>query len=337
MRVAVPGPYNTLVCLEVRMRRIVLAAALLAALLGGCQRQKKRLIAVVPKANAHLFWVSVQAGAMAAGKEFNVDIEWNGPATETDYTRQIQILDSYISRQVDGICVAASERKALSGVLDRAAAAGIPVIVFDSGVDAGNYVSFVATDNVEAGRMGARAMAKILNGRGKVANLMHMPGSFSTMDREKGFEEVIGKEFPGIHIVARQYGMSDRGKSMAAAENMLTAHPGLDGIFCSTEPSSTGAALAIKGRELVGKVKLVGFDASDMMVEDLKNGTMQAMVVQDPFGLAREAMRLMVEKLDGRPVPKRVDLNARVVWKEDLEKPDVMRLLRPEPKKYLSK
>ena len=154
---------------------------------------------------------------------------------------------------------------------------------------------------------------------------------------DNGLTDEAVRPGQSISIVARQYGMSDRGKSMAAAENMITANPDLNGIFCSTEPSSTGAALAIKGRELVRKVMLVGFDASDMMIEDLKNGTMQAMVVQDPFGLAREAVRLMVEKLEGRPVPKRVDLNARVVWKEDLEKPDVMRLLRPEPKKYLSK
>jgi ribose transport system substrate-binding protein len=303
---------------------------------GGCQREKKKVIAVVPKANSHLFWVSVQAGALAAGKEFNVEVEWNGPATETDYPRQIQILDSYISRRVDGICVAASETRALNGVLDRAARTGIPVVVFDSGVESENYVSFVATNNYEAGKMGGRAMGKLLGGKGKVALLMHMPGSGSTVDRERGFEDVIGKEFPGIQIVARQFGMSDRGKSMAAAENMMTANPDVDGMFCSTEPSSTGAALGIKGRQAVGRVKLIGFDSSDMMVEDMKAGVMQAMVVQDPFGLAREAVRLMVEKLNGRQVPKRVDLNARVVWKEDLEKPEVMRLLKPDPGKYLN-
>ncbi len=314
-----------------RSRSAWLALACVACIGGltGCNASGKKIIAVIPKGTSHLFWISVQTGAEAAGKEFGVEIVWNGPAQETDYSRQIQILDSMVARHVDGIVIAASERKALVGSIDRAAAAGIPLTVFDSGVDSTNYVSFVATDNVEAGRLGGRTLGKLLGGKGKVALIMHAPGSASTMDREKGFTEVMGKEFPNILVVATQYGMSDRAKAMAVSENILTAHPDLDGIFASSEPSSSGAALAIKGRGLSGKVKLVAFDSSDGMIEDLKGGTIDAMVVQDPYKIGFEAVRTVVEKLRGKTPPKHLDLAARVIVKADLEKPEIKQLLSP--------
>ena len=222
------------------------AVLLVFTLLAGCSRTKKRTIAMIPKGTSHLFYVTVHAGAEAAAKEQGLELEWNGPAAETDYSRQIQILDSYIARQVDGIAIAATEKTALNASLERAKAANIPVVVFDSGVDSDNYMTFIATNNFEAGQMGARTLAKLIGGKGKVAVVLHAPGSVSTMDRERGFQDVIGKEFPGISIAATQYGMSDSAKSMAAAENMLTAHPDMDGMFASAEPGSVGAVQAIR-------------------------------------------------------------------------------------------
>lgn len=316
------------------MKKLFTVLSLLLVL-AGCQKSEKRVIAVIPKGTSHLFWVSVQAGAMAAGEEFDVQVEWNGPASETEYPRQIQIVESFISRQVDGIALAAAERKALVGVVDRAAAAGIPVTVFDSGIDSDNYVTFLATNNYEAGQMAGRTLGRMLNGNGKVGIVMHAPGSGSTMDRERGFEDAINAEFPGIRIVAQQFGQSDRSKAMAATENILTAHPDLDGLFASSEPSSVGAALALKSRNLAGQVRLVAFDASDAMVEDLKAGVIRAMVVQDPFRMGHDAVKTLVDKLNGQIPPKRIDLSARVVTKGELDKTEVQRLLFPDVKKFL--
>ncbi len=308
----------------------MLFAALLSS---GCQRDKRKVIAVIPKATSHLFWVSTEAGARAAGEALNVEILWNGPATETDYSRQIQIVDSMISRRVDGIALAASERKALVAPLDRAVAQGIPVTIFDSGLDSENYVTFVATNNYSAGQAAARELARLIGGKGEVGIVLHAPGSSSTMDREKGFQDVIAKEFPKIHIAAQQYGLSDRAKAMAATENILTAHPDLDGLFASSEPSSVGAALAIKARGLTGKLKFVSFDSAPSMIEDLKAGTISAMVVQDPYRIGYEAVRTLVDKINGKTPAKRMDLDARVLHAGDLDKPDVKQLLSPDVKK----
>jgi ribose transport system substrate-binding protein len=308
---------------------------LLCLTLLSCTTNRRKLIAVVPKATSHLFWVSIHAGAMAAGHDLDVDVLWNGPATETDYSRQIEIVDSMIARHVDGIALAAQDHTALDASLDRAAKEGVPVTVFDSGVDSTNYMTFVATNNYAAGEMAARKLAELLHSKGSIAMVLHVPGSFSTMERERGFEDCMAKEFPQIHILQKQYGMSDRSKAMAAAENILTAHPDLDGIFASTEPSSVGTALALNSRKLAGKIKFVAFDASEGMVEDLKRGTIDALVAQDPFRIGYEAVRTLVDKLHGKTPPKRIDLSARVITKADLDKPEIKALLNPDVKTYL--
>lgn len=307
-------------------RRSLFAAFALTA---GCNRERRKAIAVIPKGTAHLFWLSVQAGALAAGKDLNVDVQWNGPALETEYDRQIQILDSMVARRVDGIAIAASDRVALVGPIERAVAAGIPVVVFDSGINSANYTTYVGTDNYEAGQMAARTLAKLVGGRGRIAMVMHVPGSASSMDRERGFDDVIKSEFPDIQIAARQFGQSDRAKARAVTENILTGNPGLDGLFASTEPSSVGAALALKSRGLAGKIRFVSFDSSDGLVEEMRAGVIDAMVVQDPFKMGYDSVKLLVEHLEGKPAPKQVDLHARVVTKADLGDPAVERLLRP--------
>jgi ribose transport system substrate-binding protein len=316
-------------------RRSVLAAPLAAAAHWSCNRSGKKRIAVIPKGASHIFWLTVQAGARAGGEEFGLEIVWNAPPVETDFARQIQILDSMVAQRVDGIVIAACDRKALVAPVERAVAAGIPVTVFDSGLDSTAYMSYVATDNVEAGRMGARTLGKLIGGKGKVGVVMHVPGSVSTTDRESGFDQVIAAEFPGIQIAARQFGMSDRSKAMAAAENMLTAHPDLNAFFASTEPSTTGTALAIKSRGAAGKVKLIGFDSNEAMIEDLRAGVITAMVVQDPFKIGFEAVKTIADKLRGQTPPKRLDLQGTVVTAADLEKPEIKTLLNPDIKKYL--
>lgn len=311
---------------------VLLAIAIVSA---SCNRQKQRRIAVIPKGTGSVFWQSVHAGAVAAGQAFHEEVLWDGPPNETEYSRQLEIFDSMLNRHVDGIVVAADDRTTLNASLDRAARGNLPVVVFDSGVDSTNYVSFVATNNFAAGQMAARKLAELLNGKGTIAVIAHAPGSASTGDRERGFKDVIAKDFPGIQIVAEQYSMSDRAKGMSVTENILTAHPNLDGVFASSEPSSVGAAQALKSRGLNGKVKFVAFDSSEGLVADLNAGVIDALVAQDPFKIGYEGVRIVTEKLDGKTPDKKIDLSAQVITKADLDKPEIKQLLHPDLTKYL--
>ena len=318
-------------------RRFGACVGLIAvALIGSaCNRSGVRRIGVIPKGTAHVFWQSVHAGAEAAGREFHETVDWDGPPNETDYARQLEIFDSMLNQHVNGIVVAASDQTTLNASLDRASRENIPVVVFDSGVDSDKYVSFVATNNYEGGQMAARKLGELLQGKGSVAMIKNAPGSASTMDRERGFRDTLAKEFAAMKIVAEQYCMTDGAKAMAAAENIYTAHPTLDGLFASSEPSSIGAAQAAKARGLAGKVKIVGFDSSEGLVADLQQGAIDALVVQDPFRMGYEAVRALTDKLNGKTPQKRIDLSAVVITKADLGKPEIKELLHPDLKKYL--
>jgi ribose transport system substrate-binding protein len=310
---------------------IVLLFTLL--LVASCQKRTKKLIGVVPKATSHLFFMSVHAGVRDAERDLGVEVLWNGPREETEYSRQIEIVDSMVARHVDALAISATDHTALVAPVKRAMDAGIPVTVFDSGLGITGFVTFVATDNYDAGVTAARKLAELVHGQGKVAEVMHKPGGMSTGDRERGFDDTMAKEFPNIQVVDRRYGMADRAKSRDVAENILTAHPDLDGIFASAEANSLGAMQAIKARNLSGKLKLVTFDFSDEHVAALKDGTINVMLVQDPYRIGYEAVRSLVMKLNGQTPPKQMDLKARVIVKEDLDKPDVQALLFPKWKK----
>ncbi|HUJ23826.1 MAG TPA: substrate-binding domain-containing protein [Bryobacteraceae bacterium] len=309
------------------------AVFLILLTLPACSRAGRKRIAVIPKGQAHLFWQSVHAGAVAAARENNVEIIWNGPPSETDFTGQLQIVDAMITQHVDAICLAPIDKTAMVSVVERAKREGIPVVILDSPVDTQDFVAQVATDNYQAGVMAAERMGKILNGKGRIAEVAVEPGSASTMAREQGFEDTIKKSLPGIQIADKRYGWSDRAKSLAVAENMLTAHDDLDAMFGSNESSTVGAAQAIKARK--AKVKLVGFDWSPGLLDDLKSGLIDSLVVQDPFRMGHDAVAAAVEKLNGATPQKIQNLPPRVVTSENLDNPDIQKQLHPDLDKYL--
>lgn len=315
-----------------RLAALILAGCLVF-LASACNREKKRIVGVIAQGRAHLFWQSIHAGAVAASRQTGVEILWNAPTSETDYSGQLQIMDAMINRRVDAIAISPIDKKAMVSVVERAMREKIPVIIFDTGVDTEQFVSRIATDNYAAGRMAAERMGEILKGKGKLVMVATQPGAASTLAREQGFEDCLREKFPGLSIVDKRFGMSDFAKSLAVAENMLTAHPEADGLFASNETSSVGAAQALKGRQ--SKVKMVGFDSSPTLLEDLKAGVIDSLVVQHPFRMGYESVMAAVKTLKGESVTKINNLPPRLVTLANLNDPEVHAQLHPDLKKYL--
>ena len=318
------------------MSRTQLLPALLAAMLAStaCRPSGQRVIGVVPKGASHIFWQTVHAGAIKAAGEMGFRVDWNAPPLEIDSSRQIEIVDAMINRHVDGIVLAPVDKQALVAVVERAAAKGIPVAIFDSAIDTEKYISYIATDNTEAGRMAARRMGEILGGKGKVGIVGFMAGSASTMERESGFQDEIRTRYPGIELLPLQFGMADRAKAMAVTENMLSAHDDLAGIFADNESSSAGAVQALKSRG-AKRVKLVAFDASDQLIAELREGVIDSIVVQNPFRMGYESTRAIGLKLNGRTPERKVDSGAALIRREDLDREETRQLLFPDIQKYL--
>lgn len=300
-----------------------------------CGRRDKPVIAVVPKAQSHIFWQTVHAGAVAAGQEFGADVRWNGPASETEFSRQIGIVDDYINQRVDGIALAPTNGESLAPIVERAAAERIPVAIFDSGIKTDQFLTYISTDNYRGGVLAAERMGEVLPQGGRVAVIGTLPGSISTTERENGFRDTLTKKFPKLSIVAFQYGMSDRAKSLAVAEDILTADPKLNAIFCSNESGTLGAVQAAKAKGVVNKVKIFGFDSSPTLVEDLQAGHIDSLVVQNPFRMGYLAVSSLMQNLKGKPPEKRIDTGATVVTTANLKEPAIQELLNPPIDKYL--
>ena len=317
--------------LRVSDRTLFLVTAFL--LVASCNRAHKTTIAVIPKASADIFWQSVHAGAVKGAEEDHVALLWDGPPNETDIAGEMQIVETMINRQVDGIALAPSDRSAFKVVVNRAARAHIPVVIYDSGIDSGNYATFVSTDNYAGGELGAARIGKVLGGKGNIVVIKTTPGGASTTAREDGFRQGIHTKFPGIRILDERFGMASVAQSLTVAENMLTAYPNLDGIFCSNESGSTGAAQAVKGRG--SKVKIVGFDSSPTLIEDLKAGVVDSLVIQNPFKMGETALDEAVRAVKRESMPKRIFLSPRLVTAVDLSDPDVQAQIHPDLQRYL--
>lgn len=298
-----------------------------------CNRSQQKVVAVIPKGRAHVFWQSVHAGAVKASQEKAVQIVWNGPATESEFNAQIQIVDAMINQGVNAIALAPIDENAMVQVVERAVAKQIPVVLFDSGLKTDKFSAQVATDNYAAGALGAQRMGEILGGKGTVIIVATQAGSASTMAREKGFEDAIAAKFPGIKILDKRYGNSDYAQSLKVAENMLTAHPSVDGLFASNESSSAGASQALKSRS--SKVKMVGFDSSQQLIADLKGGTIDSLVVQHPFRMGYEAVLCAVKAMAGEQMEKIQNIAPGLVTQANVNDAEIQERINPDLKKYL--
>ncbi len=330
-----------------RFKQIVLLA--MAALIGvaGCGRKKQddapdRLtIAVIPKGTTHEFWKSVHAGAIQAARELDADILWQGPMREDDRESQITVIENVINKGVDGIVLAPLDDTGLRMPVAQAKQAGIPVVIFDSGLKSNDYISYVATDNEVGGRMAGQYMGQLLGGKGKVILLRYAEGSDSTMQREKGFLSAIA-EFKDIQVVSdNQFAGATMETAMRAAENMLsrfrTADGGVsvDGLFCSNESTTMGALQAMGALDLLGKFKMVGFDSSSKMIDALHKGHIHGFVVQNPVNMGYLGVKTIVSHLKGQPVEPRIDTGATLITPDNINEPAIQSLIKPDLDKWL--
>jgi ribose transport system substrate-binding protein len=293
-------------------------------------------VAVIPKGTTHEFWKAVQAGALQAGQELGVEIFWKGPQKEDDRAQQIQVVEDFISRRVNGIVLAPLDDRALMRPVDEAMAEGIPVVIIDSNLQGQNYISFVATDNYQGGVLAARRLAEVMSGRGKIFLVRYLEGSASTTYREQGFLETITREFPGLEILVKdQYAGTTTESAYQLVENLLSRYPQVEGIFAPNESSTFGALRALQDSGLAGKVKLVGFDSSEKLIQALRQHQLHGLVLQDPMKMGYLGVKVLVDYLEGKPVEKRVDTGVKVATPENMDQPEIKRLLEPDIKKYV--
>ncbi len=321
------------------MKPILILALALSTLLTSCDKsgQKSQFrVAVIPKGTTHIYWKSVEAGARKAATELGVEMTFIGPQREDDRSQQIDLVTNQ-ALQNDAIVLAPLDAVALRDAVKSVADKGKPVVIIDSSLEdsAGFITSYVATDNTEGGRMAARRIATLLDGKGKVAVLRYQQGSASTDQREAGFLEEIAKS-PGIEVVSsEQYSGATASQAQDVATNLITRLQAgdslsIDGLFCSNQTNTYGMLQALRAKNLAGKVKFVGFDCDATFIDALEKGEMHGTVLQDPQNMGYLAVKTAVAKLKGEMVEPIIDTGATLVTKENLEEPEISALVKTQ-------
>ena len=290
------------------LRRTLLGAISALALLsasGIASAQENYDIALISKGFQHQFWQAVKAGADKAAAELGVTVTFEGPESETQVDRQMDMLAAALSRNPDAIGFAALDSQAATPLLQQAKDAGIPVIAFDSGVDSDIPLTTATTDNVAAAALAADKMAELIGGEGKVAIVAHDQTSRTGIDRVEGFVNRIKEAYPKIEVVSVQYGGGDQLQSTEITKSILLANPDLKGMFGANEGSAIGVA---NGKtELSSNIVVIGFDSGAAQKGMITSGVMNGAITQNPVGIGYETVAAAVKALKGEKLEPVID------------------------------
>lgn len=283
----------------------------------------EKYVAVVSKGFQHQFWQSVKKGAEKAADEFDVKVTFEGPESESQIDKQIEMLKAAIEKKPDAIGFAALDSKASLSLLEDAKSKDIPVIAFDSGVESDIPLTTASTDNRAAAALAAEKMAEAIDRKGKIAIVAHDQTSLSATDRRDGFKEKIEKDFPDIEIVDIQYGGGDQLKSTDLAKTMMQAHSDLKGIFGTNEGSAIGVVNAAQEMNKKGKIVIVGFDSGKQQLDAIRDGLEYGAVTQNPVGIGYETVKAAVEATEGKELPKTIDTGFYWYDKDNIDSDEI--------------
>ncbi len=262
-------------------------------------------IPLISKGFQHQFWQAVKAGAEQASKDLNVKISFEGPESEAMVDKQIDMLSAALAKTPKAVGFAALDSKAAIPLLQKAQAAKIPVVAFDSGVDSDIPVTTATTDNKAAAALAADKMAALIGNSGEVAVVAHDQTSRTGIDRRDGFVNRIKAQHPNIKVVSIQYGGGDHLKSTEVAKSILQAHPHLKGIFGTNEGSAIGVVNGVK--EMKRKLVIIGYDSGKQQKDAIREGLIAGAITQNPVGIGYKTVEAAVKALKGEKLPKVID------------------------------
>ena len=313
----------------------VLGAAFAAGMFAGePARAGDVTIPIIVKDTTSFYWQIVLAGARQAGKDLGVKVPELGAQSESDINGQISILENAVAGKPAAVVIAPTEFKSLGKPIDEAAKS-VPIIGIDSAADSKAFTSFLTTDNVQGGRVAADGLADAIKAKtgkvaGDVALITSLPGVGSLDQRAKGFREELAAKYPDLHLVADKVADGQATTGLNITTDLLTANPHLVGIFASNLIMAQGAGQAIAENGVANKVALVGFDSDDKTLGFLNDGTIAALVVQDPYRMGYDGIKTALAASKGEKVATDVDTGANLVSKANMNEPKIAALIHPK-------
>ena len=300
----------------------VMVGVMSLLLVGGCNRgdaTHKHRIVIVTKALDSEFWQTLKSGAEEAARQHpDIELSVLAPEREINIDQQVSIIEDQILKKVSVLAVVPGGVAEVTPVLDKASAAGIPVLIVDNDTPWPGKLSYIGTDNRAGGKLAGDYLVKVLGGRGKVAIIRGILGVSSHDDRVAGFQEAIAQA-PGIQVVTIQPANSERASALTVMENILTSNPELNAVFATSDQMALGAMEGVAAQHLSGKVLVVGFDAGKEAVRAVKSGAISAVIAQYPANMGKHAVEAAIKAIQGEPVAKVIDTGTALVTKENAD------------------
>lgn len=279
-------------------------------------------ITLIPGVTGDEFYVSMECGALEAAEEFGVNLDVQG-APQFSPTEQVPVLEAVIASGPDAILIAPTDVDALQAPLETAVDAGIVVVLVDTTLsDPSLAVSQIASDNLEGGRLAAEALGELMGGEGAAMVVNVTPGISTTDARGEGFIAGLEELWPDIEFVGQEYSDNEPARAAEIVSATLAAEPELRGIFGANLFSAEGAATGIRqeGRD---DVYIVGFDAGPAQIEQLREGLVQALIVQQPVDIGYQGVEQAVLALTGGENTFEIGTGFVIATLDNLEDPDV--------------
>jgi ribose transport system substrate-binding protein len=287
---------------------------------------------VIIKASDSSFWQVMLAGAEQAASDFGIEVRTFGPTSETNIDEQVQLVENSISRGADGIVIAPNSSSALNSVIDRARDAGVKVITVDTRVTTESE-GFIGTDNVKAGQQAGRRMCDLLKAQRKTSGAVLVESSVagiqSLVDRDRGFRQGLAEGCPGVDAKLQRYNNNDINTAASQVNDALTANSELLGVFADNNTSGVGAARAVADNKATDRIPVVAFDSDPQENAALAAGTIDALVVQNPYFFGYQGVLAAAMAAADRTPPRDIDPGAVVADQKNRTKPEVKSLLEP--------
>jgi len=260
-------------------------------------------VALVLGVKGSPFYQALACGAEAKAKALGLALTVSaGDQFAAD--AQIPMVNAVAATRPDVAVVVPTDTKALIQPLKQLADRGTKIITVDQTIADPSFVQTqIVTDNAEGGRLAADALNELLQGKGKVLVITQPPGSAAQDARTTGFEAEL-KKFPGITYLGAQYQSDDPQKAAEIVTSTLSAHPDLGGIFSTNDQGAIGALTGLRQAGALRKVKLVAYDAATAEVNALDNGTIAALIAQNPKQEGEVAMESAEKLIKGQSLPK---------------------------------
>jgi ribose transport system substrate-binding protein len=284
-------------------------------------------IAVIPRTTGLSLWEPEHAGAEAAAAKLGFKVYWNAPTREDDVTGQIALINRIVSKRYAGLILSPDQTLALMTQVRRAIASGVPTVIVGSPLplEPGGKLSYVLSDDKEAGRMAATRIGTILHGKGRVAIVGINPNIAGVLERVRSFESALSAQYPDVQIVERKMGSFNVPYEQQTTEEVLEDRPHLDAILAVTSDATRGAYSALTEYHKAGIVKLVGCD-QDLLLP-LTTGQMDSVIAENTYQMGYRAMEILAQERQGKPVPPLTVFEPLLVTKENINDPKIRRIL----------